>query len=161
MQILAAILWMCMTVQDKPVSPAPAQLPAPTAEQLKQAPGQKPEQKQPAPVVLPAPKSVRVIVSTDPQSPVFVVQPDGERKVLSDDEVRQLAEAGKLQTASFATEVVVKDGKVYLNLGGMLVPMSGGGASGCFGVSPERNEQIQKEVRLQLEKEKADAEKKK
>ncbi len=161
MHFLALILLMLVSVSGTPVLQEPAKKNVPTAEQLKPAPGQKPEQQQPAPVVLPEPKSVRVIVPTDPQSSVVVMQSDGERKVLSDDEVRQLLEAGKLQTTPLTTEVVVKDSKVYLNLGGMLVPMPGGGGSGCFTVTPERNAQIQKEVRLQLEKEKADAEKKK
>ena len=159
MPMIAAILWMLMIVQDKPVSPEPAQQPAPTAEQLKQAPGKEPEQKQPAPVVLPEPKTVRVIVPADQKPVVIVVQSDGERKVLSDDEIQQLLEAGKPKTSSLKTAIVIENGKVYLNTGGILVPMTGGGASGCFGVTPERNEQIQKDVRLQLEK--TDAEKKK
>ena len=152
MQMIAAILLMFLAMQDKPAS---------TAEQLKQAPGKEPEQKQPAPVVLPEAKSMRVTIQDGQLPVVVIVQPDGERKVLSDDEVKPLLEAGKPKISSLKTGIVVENGKVYFNTGGLLVPMTGGGASGCFGVSPERNEQIQKEVRLQLEKEKADAEKKK
>lgn len=161
MRFLAAILLALMTVQDKPVPQEQTKQSTPTAEQLKQVPSKQAEQKQPIPVVLPEPKLVRVIVPQGQRPVVVIVQPDGERKVLSDDEVRQLLEAGKPKTSSLTTGIVIEDGKVYLNTGGILVPLSGGGASGCFTVTPERNAQIQKEVRLQWEKEKADAEKKK
>ena len=152
MPMIAAILLMFLVMQNKP---------APTAEQLKQAPGKEPEQKASAPIVLPKAKSMRVTIQEGQSSVVVIVLPNGEREILSDDEVTQLLEAGKPKISLLKTEIVVVNGKVYLNTGGVLAPMTGGGASGCFGVTPERNEQIQKEVRRQLEKEKADAEKKK
>ena len=152
---------MLMTVQDKSLPPVPAQKSEPAAEQAKQLPDKQPAQKQGPPVVLPTAKSVRVTVQEGPSPAVVIVQPDGERKTLSDDEVRQLLEAGQPKTTPFKTEIVLQNGALYTQLGGVLYPLSGAGASGCFGTTPERTEQIQKEVRIQFEKEKADAEKKK
>ena len=146
MRMFAAILWMFFVAQDKPVPPEPAKQPEPKAET--QAPAKPPE-------------SMRVTIQEGQPPIVLLVQTNGERRTLSDDEIKQLLEAGKPKISAIKTGIVVENGKVYLNTGGIIVPLTGGGASGCFTVTPERNEQIQKEVRLQLEKEKADAEKKK
>ncbi len=151
MRFLAAILLTLMTVQDKPVPPEPAKQPEPKA--ATPAPAKQPEQ---TPI-----EAMRVTIQEGQSPVVVIVQTDGERKTLSDDEIKQLLEAGKPKISAVKTGIVVENGKVYLNTGGIIVPLTGGGASGCFTVTPERNEQIQKEVRLQLEKEKADAEKKK
>ncbi len=146
MRFLAAILLTLMTVQDKPVPPEPAKQPEPKAETP--APAKQPE-------------AMRVTIQEGQSPVVVIVQTNGERKTLSDDEIKQLLEAGKPKISAVKTGIVVENGKVYLNTGGIIIPLTGGGASGCFTLTPERNEQIQKEVRLQLEKEKADAEKKK
>ncbi|MFN0107422.1 MAG: hypothetical protein ACKVZH_01095 [Blastocatellia bacterium] len=45
---------------------------------------------------------------------------------------------------TFSTGMVVIDGAVYIHIGNVIVPMAGGGASGCFSLPEENAARIQR-----------------
>ncbi|HEX4948455.1 MAG TPA: hypothetical protein VFZ34_17405 [Blastocatellia bacterium] len=91
---------------------------------------------------------------------LVIVQPEGDRRSMNKEELKQYIESQQPAILSPQQGIIVENGAVFIKTGSFIIPMTGGGASGCFGVTPERNEQIQKEVRLQFEKEKSEKEKK-
>lgn len=152
MNLLAVSFLLLSALQS---TSAPQQSPPPTAP--------KPEAATPTPsatpVTLPAARTIRVIIPDS--KAVEIVAPSGERQALSPEEIHRALAAMQTNRPMPNTTIVVENGAVYVSTGGFKIPLSGGGASGCFGVTPERNEQIQKEARLQLEREKAAPEKNK
>ena len=152
MKLIAALLLTLIAVQDKPVSSEPAKQAEPKTAPTAPA---KP------PVILPTARTMQGKPRTNQPLTMETFRPTTAQKVISAEELKQLAEVQPSQTIAVKAGIVFQNGALYTQIGGVLYPVSGGGASGCFGTTPERNEQIQKEARLQFEKEKADAEKKK
>jgi hypothetical protein len=130
MQMIAAILVMFLTAQDKPVPPLP------TAEQ---------KTEKPAPVMLPEAKPVQLKI-TDGSAPALeTTRPAttqilwGEGKTmgvrLSAEQMQQMITEKLSQTSSVNSSIVFENGAVYIKTAGFTIPMSGGGASGCLGAA--------------------------
>lgn len=182
MQILLLLMLTMLSGKTSPVSqitisPSQPQRPVvlPEAKTIRALP---PSSIEPAPAVLtslpdidvrsgntwedvwPRGNSTRLSLPNSQFTSLVVVQSDGTSRSLNADELKQWIEKNRLARFSSRQGIIVENGAVFINTGGFTIPMTGGGASGCFSVTPERNEQIQKEVRLQFEKGKAVKEKK-
>jgi hypothetical protein len=130
MKILAAILLMIFAVQDKPVQ-------SPLAQSSEQ------KEEKPKPVVLPEAKPVQLRI-TDGSAPILeTARPTATqilsqhtqtfRVTLSAEQIQQLMTEKRAQTSSVNPGIVVENGAVYIKTASFTIPMSGGGASGCWG----------------------------
>lgn len=126
MKILAAILLMVSTLQDKPVQPTPA-----------------PEQ--PKPVVLPESKPVELKITNGSAPAVDATRPSEAQTIansentirvrITAEQIEQLMAEKNSQASSDKPSIVFETGAVYIKTGSFTVPLSGGGASGCFGAA--------------------------
>ncbi len=146
MKNLAIIFLMLFAWQGKPASQEPVKS-TPETKSAKTEPS-------PAPVVLPTAKRIKPFVLTEKQTLKITT----ESHTFTVEELNQLA-AG--QPTNAETGLLFENGAFVFKTKNFSFPLSGGGASGCFNVSPERNLEIQKAVRIRFEKEKNETEKKK
>ena len=61
---------------------------------------------------------------------------------ISPDEFQKLFDEGKVSIRTQIVSFIVINGAVYTSVGGVLFPMPGGGASGCFSVPAENEARI-------------------
>ncbi len=113
----------------------------------------KQEAKAETPAVVTEKSTVKIITENE----ISVKARKGETVVFTQEQIKKMMESS--QTSNDTTGIVFENGAFYTKIGNMSIPLSGGGASGCFGNSTVKIPEALKNVEIKTKDEKENPDK--